>query len=77
MDNVAKLQVGPERTNKEISNKFIRILEEKPEIVVNEMAGILKMSIGGVRYHINKMKKDGMIEHIGSKKRENGLCIGK
>ncbi len=44
-------------------------MEEKPEIVINEVAEILKMSIGGVRYHINKMKKAGMIEHIGSTKK--------
>ena len=73
MDNVATLQVGPEETNKEtnkeISNRIINMMEEKPEIVINEVAEILKMSIGGVRYHINKMKKAGMIEHIGSTKK--------
>lgn len=63
--NVARLQVGPEETNKETSketnketaDRVIEILETRPEISVNEIAKILEISVGGVRYHINKMKK--------------------
>lgn len=29
----------------------------------------LGLSVGGVRYHINKLKKDGVVEHIGSSKK--------
>ena len=81
MDNVAELQVGPEETNKEtnketsketnkeIANKIIDLLKSRPEIAVKEIAEILNISVGGVRYHINKMKKAGIIEHIGSTKK--------
>ena len=70
--NVAELQVGPEtnkETNKETADKIIDILETRPEIAVKKIAEILNLSVGGVRYHINKMKKDGIIEHIGSTKK--------
>lgn len=73
MGNVASLQVGPDETNKETNketaDRIVDILETKPEISVNEIAEILKISVGGVRYHINKMKKSGLIEHTGSTKK--------
>lgn len=69
MGNVAKLQVGPEETSKEICNRIIGILEIRPEIAVREVAKIMGMSVSGARYHIDKMKKTGMIEHIGSTKK--------
>ena len=73
MDKVAELQVGPRETSKETSketvNKIIEILESKPEIAVRKVAEVLNMSVGGVRYHIEKMKKAGIIEHTGSTKK--------
>lgn len=56
-------------TNKEIYSMIINILEIRPEITVREIAENLGLSISGVRYHINKMKKAGMIEHVGSTKK--------
>lgn len=81
IENVAGLQVGPNETNKENSketnketnketaDRIIEILETRPRISVNEIAKILGISVSGVRYHINKMKKTGLIEHIGSTKK--------
>lgn len=53
-------------TNKEISEKILDIMRKTPEISVKETAQILDISVGGIRYHINKMKKSGLIGHIGS-----------
>lgn len=73
MDNVAQIQIGPEETNKETNKeiyyKILDILEIRPDIAVKEIAGILNISVGGVRYHINKMKKAGIVAHIGSTKK--------
>ncbi len=55
--------------NKKISDRIIEVMEVSPKISVKEIAGMLDMSIGGVRYHINKMKKSGMLEHRGSTKK--------
>ena len=81
MEDAAQMQVGPEETNKEtnkeiykkIPNTIIDILETKPETTINEIAEILGISVGGVRYHINKMKKAGIIEHTGSTKKGKWL----
>lgn len=73
MENVAGLQVGPKetdkKTNKETADRIIEIMRTRPKISVNEIAKILGISVGGVRYHINKMKKTGLIEHTGSTKK--------
>ncbi len=79
MENVAALQVGPENiekeietnkeTNKETSERIIEIMREIPDVSVREIAKLLDMSVGGVRYHINKMKKAGRISHVGSTKK--------
>ncbi|MBD5472932.1 MAG: winged helix-turn-helix transcriptional regulator [Lachnospiraceae bacterium] len=44
-------------------------MEVRPEIAVREVAKFMGMSVSGARYHIDKMKKTGMIEHIGSTKK--------
>lgn len=56
-------------TSKEIDSMIVDMLEVRPEIVVKEIAENLKLSVSGVRYHINKMKKAGVIEHVGSTKK--------
>ena len=57
-------------------------MREHPAITVKKIAEQLKLSVGGVRYHVNKMKKDGVVEHIGSSKKgtwfitkNNGVCV--
>lgn len=57
------------KTNKEISGRIINLLEVRPEMAVREIAEKLGLSASGVRYHINKMKKSGIIEHTGSTKK--------
>ena len=93
MENAAVLQVGPEsmnketnketsketnkETNKEISERILDIMRKTPEISVKETAQILDISVGGVRYHINKMKKSGLIGHIGSTKKGKWIIYKK
>lgn len=44
-------------------------MREQPAITVKMIAQQLEPSVGGVRYHINKLKKDGIVEHSGSSKK--------
>ena len=76
LKNVAELQVGPnsdketnKETNKETSDKIIEIMKEAPYISVKELSGMLGISVSGVRYHVNKLRKDGVIEHTGATKK--------
>ena len=59
----------PQDTDTEIADRIIAIMREHPAITVKKIAEQLKLSVGGVRYHVNKMKKDGLVEHIGSSKK--------
>lgn len=59
----------PQDTDTETADRIIAIMREHPAITVKKIAEQLKLSVGGVRYHVNKMKKDGLVEHIGSSKK--------
>ena len=56
-------------TNTENVGRIIRLMGEQPSITVKMIAQQLGLSVGGVRYHINKLKNDGVVEHIGSSKK--------
>lgn len=58
-----------QNTDTEIAERIIRIMKEQPAITVKMIARQLELSVGGVRYHINKLKKDGVVEHTGSSKK--------
>lgn len=56
-------------TDTETISKIIELMKVQPTITAKQIAGILGISLSGVRYHINKMKKDGLLEHIGASKK--------
>ena len=56
-------------TDTETAERIIAIMRKHPAITVKKIAEQLNLSVGGVRYHVNKMKKDGLVEHIGSSKK--------
>jgi ATP-dependent DNA helicase RecG len=47
---------------------ILRIMEEKPEVTQRELAQIVGITINGVKYHIKKLTKAGIIEHKGPTK---------
>lgn len=57
------------KTDTETISKIIELMKVQPTITAKQIAGILGISLSGVRYHINKMKKDGLLEHIGASKK--------
>ncbi len=57
------------KTNTETADRIMAIMKEHPGITVKKIAEQLGLSVGGVRYHVNKMKKDGLVKHIGSSKK--------
>lgn len=44
-------------TNTESVERMLSLMREKPAITVKTIAQQLELSVGGVRYHINKLKK--------------------
>ena len=62
------IETNTETTTENVG-RIIRLMGEQPSITVKMIAQQLGLSVGGVRYHINKLKKDGVVEHIGSSKK--------
>jgi ATP-dependent DNA helicase RecG len=45
--------------------KILQLIENNPDITREEMAVALQISIDGVKYHLQNMRKKGIIKHIG------------
>ena len=48
--------------------EIIKIFTENPHISAKEMAEKLNLTVDGVRYHLTKMRKAGLIRYEGSTK---------
>ena len=48
--------------------EIIKIIAENPHISAKEMAEKLNLTVDGARYHLNKMRKAGLIRYEGSTK---------
>jgi len=46
-------------------DKIVSLIREKTDISQQELAEALEMTCGGIKYHINKMKQDGVLRHVG------------
>ncbi|MEY8194624.1 MAG: winged helix-turn-helix transcriptional regulator, partial [Cycloclasticus sp.] len=58
-------QQGTEITTQEI---IIQLLSETPSLTRKSLAERIGMTPDGVKYHLNKLKATGLIQHIGSTK---------
>lgn len=52
----------------DIEKKVLNIIEENNGITVKEISVAIGISEDGIRYHIKKMKKAGLLEYVGSSK---------
>ena len=52
-------------TKREKTELVIELIRENPEISVSDVALKLNISQDGARYHLNKVKKQGVIHHEG------------
>ena len=57
--------------------EIIKIIAENPHISAKEMAEKLNLTIDGVRYHLTKMRKAGLIRYEGSTKLGQWIIEGK
>ena len=51
-----------------IEKLIIDIIKNKPNITINEIAEKMGFTRDGIKYHINKLKRDNRIKHVGSTK---------
>lgn len=60
-----------ETTQEEVNTTqkiILKMLKDKPETTQKELAKLIGISIDGIKYHIQKMTKEGIIKHEGSTK---------
>ena len=55
-------------TTTETVKKLLEIIKVNPNIKAKELCVMLGLTIDGVRYHLNKLKKEGKILRVGSNK---------
>ena len=65
--------IKKQKANAETATRILEIMREQPTITVKKIADQMRLSVAGVRYHINKMKKDGLVEHVGPSKKGTWL----
>ncbi|MCR4611170.1 MAG: putative DNA binding domain-containing protein [Lachnospiraceae bacterium] len=53
---------------KEVAERIMEILRENPKKSAKEIADYVGMTPDGVRYHLNKLKKEGLLHHKGPTK---------
>ena len=56
------------KTTTETIKKLLEIIKVNPNITAKELCVMLGLTIDGVRYHLNKLKKQGKILRVGSNK---------
>ena len=62
-----KKEKGKEK-GKEIERKILKEISNNSEITVKELSDILSVTEKNIRYHMNKLRNDGVIIREGSTK---------
>jgi len=55
-------------TTQKTTQKILALLKEKPGITRVELAEQLGITPDGVKYHLNNLKKEGIIKRIGGRR---------
>lgn len=59
-------RITQETSRKTSTEKIFSLLQKNPKMTLKELATHMGITRGGVRYHIEKLKEDGLIRRIGS-----------
>ena len=68
-------QETTQEIDKTTQENIIHIINKKPQITLQEIANILKITRDGVKYHITKLQDEGIIKHEGSTKAGKWIMI--
>jgi ATP-dependent DNA helicase RecG len=55
-------------SNSKVVSKLIELIKRNPHIRLKELAEPLNMTVHGVRFHLKKLKQEGILKRIGSRK---------
>ncbi|MDD6082724.1 MAG: putative DNA binding domain-containing protein [Oscillospiraceae bacterium] len=63
-----KTKEKTKENHSEIKNKIIKMIEADPQITITKISETLDITVDSVKYHMKKMKIEGIIQHCGSTK---------
>ena len=61
-------ETGQETGQGRTRDRVLSLLSERPEITRRELAALLGISSNGARYHLEKLKAEGLVRRVGSTK---------
>ena len=70
-DRIERYSYATKTTTKTTTKKkalLLDLLKKRPSIEQSEMAEAVGITKDGVRYHLNKLKAEGLIERVGGDK---------
>jgi len=63
-------QETTQETTRETTREIIlNVIKNKPEITRNELADICGITPDGIKYHLDKLRQNGKIRHVGPTKK--------
>ena len=57
-----------QRTTQRTTQKILFAIKEKPGITREELAGLLGITPDGVKYHLDNLKRKGLIKRVGGRR---------
>ena len=63
------LRETTQETTQETTSRILKLIRENPSITRKELAKIIGLSEDGIKYHLDKLRKDGVIRHVGPTKK--------
>ena len=64
----ATQETTQEKNQETTREKIIRLMSKNPEITQKILATEIGITIDGIKYHLKKLREDGVVRHIGSTK---------
>ena len=66
---VTFLRETTQETTQETTLRMLEVIRENPTITRKELAKIIGLSEDGIKYHLDKLRKEGVIRHVGATKK--------
>lgn len=64
-----EIDATSQEKNREINEKILQLIKENPRVSGKKMAESVGISESGVKYHLDKLRKNGKITHVGPTKK--------
>ena len=62
------LEKGGLKTNQKTNQKILNLIRQNSKITTEQLAQVTGLSIAGVKYNLNKLKKENVLKRIGPDK---------